>query len=364
MSPRALVLLLMAIATAFAALNVGAGALYLVAEALFVFGLAAFGSAWRARSALEVEGALPVRAQAGASATIALEVRALRALPPLLSLVPDPGTFWRRIWLPRLHADGTSLPPLDRGARTQVSVACTWPRRGRHPLPSLALQAPAWGLGGWLHPVSVPGTTLVHPVVEPIGVAGSGRAAGDLRSMPRGSGAREARLAPSGELVRGVRTYRSGDSPRMVHARASARTGDLRVRETEGDEPGGGGWRVVLDGGLDGAAFERALEILASLAAWHARDGRKLAVWSPHGVWPGEATLTSALDWLAVIEWVASEPTRPDQWPWSPTALLTTRPDRPGETLWLHVGAASPPAGAIACGPGRSLEEALRVHLA
>ncbi len=365
MSSRALVWVLMTLATGFAAVNVGAGALYLVALALLVFGVVAFGSAWRARGSLAFVPDLPPRVMAGAEVSVSLGVRARRDAGPLLALVADPGSVWRHLWLPHLLPPDPVLPPLRRGEMARVVLTCAWPRRGRYPVPPRALQAPAWGLGGCLHPVDLPGTTRVYPRVEALGRVPQ---ASGIGSGGRHEGARPQPallMSVESDMVRGVRPYRTGDSPRMVHARATARTGEIRVRELEQESPhGAGGWRVVLDGGLSDEAFERSLEILASLATWLNSSGRSLEVWTPHHVsWPTGKGLEERLDALAEAVRLECGTTASEAWPWAPTAVLTTRPGAPGAGLWLHVGDGGCPAGALPCGHGQALAEVLRAHL-
>lgn len=77
----------------------------------------------------------------------------------------------------------------------------------------------------------------------------------------------EARPAPTGDLVRGVRPYQPGDPRRRVHWRATARVGDLVVKEV--DEIGAPRLVVALDMGAGGDAGERA----AGRAAWYALEG-------------------------------------------------------------------------------------------
>jgi len=77
----------------------------------------------------------------------------------------------------------------------------------------------------------------------------------------------EARPAPTGDLVRGVRPYVTGDPMRRVHWRATARVGDLVVKEVE--DTGAPRLYLALDLGAGGAAGERA----AGRAAWYALEG-------------------------------------------------------------------------------------------
>ena len=72
--------------------------------------------------------------------------------------------------------------------------------------------------------------------------------------------------APDSELVRGVRDYLPGDRLRQVHWRATARHGDLIVKETE--EPQAPALHLVLDMGAGGEAGEAA----AGRAAWYAGE--------------------------------------------------------------------------------------------
>lgn len=74
------------------------------------------------------------------------------------------------------------------------------------------------------------------------------------------------RPATSGDVVRGVRGYVPGDPVRRVHWPATARTGDLVVKEVE--ESGAPRLLIALDLGGGGEAGEQA----ASRAAWYAYE--------------------------------------------------------------------------------------------
>ncbi|MGQ0520347.1 MAG: DUF58 domain-containing protein [Actinomycetota bacterium] len=69
--------------------------------------------------------------------------------------------------------------------------------------------------------------------------------------------------AADGDLVRGVRDYLPGDRLRQVHWRATARHGELVVKESE--EPQAPVLHLVLDMGVGGAEGEAA----AGRAAWY-----------------------------------------------------------------------------------------------
>lgn len=72
--------------------------------------------------------------------------------------------------------------------------------------------------------------------------------------------------APAGDVVRGVRAYVPGDRLRQVHWRATARLGELVVKEA--DEPQAPALHLVVDLGGGGQAGEDA----AGRAAWWARQ--------------------------------------------------------------------------------------------
>lgn len=80
-------------------------------------------------------------------------------------------------------------------------------------------------------------------------------------------GGEENPRAGPGDLVRGVRSYVPGDRPQQVHWRASARLGDLVVKEVE--EPQIIELFIVLHLRTAGAAAEDA----AGRASWYAAEG-------------------------------------------------------------------------------------------
>ncbi|MFP5320075.1 MAG: DUF58 domain-containing protein [Acidimicrobiia bacterium] len=116
------------------------------------------------------------------------------------------------------------------------------------------------GLIGVLHRRTVPLLRPLYVGPRPLPAVES------FPDLLRTWGEGESRPAPSGDLVRGVRPYVPGDPQRRVHWPASARVGDLVVKEVEDiDAPR---ILVAVDLGAGGAAGERA----AARAAWYAEE--------------------------------------------------------------------------------------------
>jgi uncharacterized protein (DUF58 family) len=112
-------------------------------------------------------------------------------------------------------------------------------------------------------------------------------------------------LEPLGEFLT-LRDYEPGDDPRRVHWRASARIGELLVRQDEAASPG----RVVLlldtrPHVHDHDSFELAVEVVASLAVRLRRDQAPVEVTTTTGAAlgrPGPHMLELLLERLAVVQ--------------------------------------------------------------
>ncbi len=128
----------------------------------------------------------------------------------------DPATGW-------VHGDGPSsgtVPavPARRGVWTAIAV-------------ELRSAAP-FGLVTWRRTVRVP---LVRPLeVAPVPIAARAPLTrhDPGREAAEGGGSRR-----GGETVRGIRPYSPGDPHRIVHWPATARWGDVMVRELDDDVP-------------------------------------------------------------------------------------------------------------------------------
>ena len=195
------------------------------------------------------------------------------------------------------------VPP--HPARSDVHAAYRFPtaRRGRHVVgPLLATVSDPLGLVRRSF-VVVAATDVVvcprvHDVTPPLRGGGGEPAA-------HAEGARAPALEPLGEFL-GLRPYEAGDDPRRVHWRATARTGELVVRQDEAASPG----RVVLlldtrPDAYDEASFETAVEVIASLAVRLRRDHAPAEVLTTSGDVlgrPGPGAVEILLERLAVVE--------------------------------------------------------------
>jgi uncharacterized protein (DUF58 family) len=393
MTGRAFVLLLIAASTLYAARNVGVGWLYALGYALAagVAASAAIG-AWslhgiRMKVAASRQAA-GLQTEAGQPLFVAVTLENRGASPRrYLSLLAGPlGTRsrlwpWRRALVP--EGWGTILiPELKPGERLTVHLPIPAPRRGVHALPAIYLQAaplglvacfkswsgnsptrhsresgnpgqaPAsrsrklmqrlaprfrggdgWKSGGDGRKSGDDGDVMVHPRTHAL----SGAAVLDRR---RGHGEREAstHLEDGGELAKSVRPYRSGDAMRQIHWKTTARTGQLSVRESEGDAPSQE-LVLLLDTAWehDPESFELAVEVAASLLVQAQKQGMDVRLHGggsepqsggPHDgepqlPEPASQTLRGQLDWLALVSPGSASRSRA----WERAVVITARPD-------------------------------------
>lgn len=130
------------------------------------------------------------------------------------------------------------LAPLAPRESTLVQTRWAFPARGRYRLgPLVANSAYPFGLIHALREIAEPGEVHVLPPIGSVNLDEFRRwlirgGAGDsqTRRTARRSG-------PGYGDVRGLRPYRSGDSPREIHWKTSARRNQLLVREYDRTEP-------------------------------------------------------------------------------------------------------------------------------
>lgn len=223
----------------------------------------------------------PGTVSAGFSAAVTIQIRNL-APSPLL------GLRWRDT-----AAQGVPVPPSQplralapgRGGRptaadtVEVSYQLQPARRGVYPVGPLMLgRSDPFGLAYSEWPVGAPHDLTVTPRVTPL--------PGNGVSITTGEGSRHERVRhlnnDSDELI--AREYRPGDPMRRVNWPATARHGEIMVRQEEQrSHPEA---RIILDttrGGRSGgprhdAEFERAVEVAASIAVHLLEGGFRLDV--------------------------------------------------------------------------------------
>lgn len=236
----------------------------------------------------------PFRLHAGGEGRVLLEIDATTRTPLLtLSDAVDGGRRAARF----------VVPPQSSGAHLQAAYRVPTARRGLHVVgPLLATVSDPLGLARRSHVVaSETGIVVcphIHDVVAP-------RRGGGGEPAAHADGARAPAVEPLGEFL-SLRDYEPGDDPRRVHWRASARVGELLVRQDEAASPG----RVVLvldtrAGVYDEDSFEVAVEAVASLAVRLRREHAPVEVLTSGGEVlgrPGPGAIELLLDRLAVVE--------------------------------------------------------------
>jgi uncharacterized protein (DUF58 family) len=177
------------------------------------------------------------------------------------------------------HEVAWALPRLGRGVVVRLRRELTLPRRGHYAWAAVrAWSGYPFGLAArqaWLTPTE----TIV--VLPRLGHVHRGLLRRRLLAATPDPvrERRPTRRDPAAQAdFHGLRTFRSGDSPRWIHWRTSARRGELMVREFE-DEPTDN-LLVVLD--LQGGqppAVEAAVSLAATVCwEWCRRKGDRLAL--------------------------------------------------------------------------------------
>lgn len=157
-----------------------------------------------------------------------------------------------------------ALDPAPLGIEVPATASFSGPARTREVLSSVEVEVVSPGVAGLVafarrRRVSLARLLFVGPRPVP--------AAEPFPELFRVWGDGEARPAPTGDLVRGVRPYHPGNPRRRVHWRATARIGELVVKEV--DDVGAPRLLLGLDMGGGGLGGERA----AGRAAYYALEG-------------------------------------------------------------------------------------------
>ncbi len=187
---------------------------------------------------------------------------------------------------------------IQPGSTVIARAEGTWPRRGVYTLQTVTLAtAFPFGLFRKERDLELPGEMIVWPR--------SDRRVADHQRT--GGRPRQGTLTPFGAAgtrgeYRGLRDYRSGDDPRDVHWRSTARRGNPVVREYERDAAEALWICLELRAAPDDEQGEISVEVAASLAAAALRRGQPFGLATPDvRVAPGAgpAQLERVLDALA-----------------------------------------------------------------
>jgi uncharacterized protein (DUF58 family) len=193
---------------------------------------------------------------------------------------------------PRSHY----LARLTAGGERALHWEETFGRRGRHALPGVRLTTRfPFGLFVKTGRPVLTGEVVVYPEVRPLSP--------DQHRQLEATGHAPARRRGRGTDLHNLRGYRSGDDPRLIHWRSTAKTGTLLVREllAEATED----TRLVLTdhGSGDAGLLETGLSRAASLATHLVRRGAAVELIGPGVSVPlgrGRAHLDRVLTALAL----------------------------------------------------------------
>jgi uncharacterized protein (DUF58 family) len=287
------------------------------------------------------------------------------AAPSLQVFLPNkpPGRLFglsRGALMPE-HWQAATVADVAPGRPGRANFQLPAARRGEFPFPALVVQsAYPLGLVALTRRLAPEGTYLIYPVGPRVGelpwLAPTGEAQGQQRLVD----------ARQGQLIRGVREYRSGDAWREIHWRTTARLGHPHVRESEQDQ----GEALVLLLDLRAsvhteATLEHVITVAASLVAHGQEHGRPVQLLAqPEATPVGEAPAGfEAWAWLARARATAVEPPR------GPSgAVLLSSAYVPGWQQWASHFVYCPPEAANAmdatvyCPVGAPIAECLGVE--
>jgi len=252
------------------AMNTGNNLLYLLESMVLALIVVSGVLSEQSVRGVRVAPLLPEEIYAGAPCTIGARVRNTKRRRPSFSIALD---------RPRTGGGSASerlayLARLGAGEERIVTWEETLPRRGRHRLTGVRVTT-RFPFGLFLKASRATATeeVLVYPRRVPPPPALLRQAAG-VGTAPAGRRGR-------GHDLHDLRAYRTGDDPRLIHWRVTARTGRLTVRELEAETAQDA--YVVLrgDGAGDAERLEEALAEAAAVASALLRRGARVGLVGP-----------------------------------------------------------------------------------
>jgi uncharacterized protein (DUF58 family) len=247
------------------ALNTGNNLLYLLESMVLALIVVSGVLSEQSVRGVQVEPVLPDEIFAGTPCAIAARVRNTSTWRPSFSIALDrPDTGQTLAYLTRLGPGEQRLVTWDE----------TLPHRGRH---RLAGVRPVTRFPFGLFVKAARATARVEVLVYPRRVPPPPA----LVRQAAGAGHGSARRRGRGDELHDLRAYRPGDDPRLVHWRATARTGALTVRELEAQTAHDACLVLRGDGRGDPERLEQALAEAAAGAGALMRHGARVALVGP-----------------------------------------------------------------------------------
>jgi uncharacterized protein (DUF58 family) len=190
------------------------------------------------------------------------------------------------------------VPRLDAQAERLITWEDTMTKRGRHRLAGVRITT-RFPFGLFLKAARpmLTSEVIVYPAVLPVSP--------ELLRQFGATGDRPTRRRGRGTDLYNLRLYRSGDDPRLIHWRSSAKTRDLLVRELEAETTEDTRLVLVGSGARDQGALEAALSQAASLATHLIRAGAGVELVGPGfyvRLGRGKTHLRSLLEALALYD--------------------------------------------------------------
>lgn len=272
-------------------------------------------------SDMRVKASLPPNARAGEKVAIKISLERIFGVGTFQILFP---LRWLRMTVNVMRLGSLSQSPLSKpllipsmGEKETLQLLAGPLRRGIYRVHSITFSSCfPLGLVFWQKEVKfrfddpnsteVPPETVVYPKVYPV----SGNFLQQLNVVTPSVGllSRKSSFNQQTAIVRGVREYQRGDSPRIIHWASSARTGKLLSREFEAE--GLPAFDLLVDSKWDWGTeemYELALITAASLITLGHRWGlapklivrNQVLVIEPPPMAPG---LTASIEMLARLE--------------------------------------------------------------
>ncbi len=170
------------------------------------------------------------------------------------------------------------FPAIPAGEARAELVSQSFARRGLYRLEGLRLSTQfPFGFFRRGERISVSGDILVYPLIRDI--------SSDLHLLPFLPGKLEGRRPGHGESLYAIRNYNEGESARLIHWKATAKTGKLMTREYAREEESE--FCLILDTAIasteqsETELFEKAVSLAASLAAHFANEAAEFEFLTP-----------------------------------------------------------------------------------